>query len=104
VGKPVGRDLLGGLVTVPVALGCARDPALRDVVRRVLAARRDGRPSPVPPGEVAARLERAGAFAAARDLAAADARAATRALARLPAGPWREWLHDKVTSALERTA
>ena len=104
VGKPVGRDLGGGLVTVPVALACAREPSLRAVVRRVLAARRAGHPSPVPLDDLAAELERAGAFAAARELAAADARAATLALGRLPAGPWREWLHETVMGALERTS
>jgi octaprenyl-diphosphate synthase len=104
VGKPVGRDLAGGLVTVPVALACERDPGLRNVVRRVLAARRLGSASPVELPDLAARLERAGAFAAARELAAADARAAAAALARLPAGPWRAWLDETVRRALERTS
>jgi len=104
VGKPVGRDLWGGLVTVPVALACARDPAVRATVRRVLAARRDGAASPVPLPDLAAQLARAGAFTAARDLAAADAGAATAALGRLPAGPGRAWLEETVRRALERTS
>jgi octaprenyl-diphosphate synthase len=104
VGKPVGRDLAGGLVTVPVALACERDPTVRATVRRVLQARREGAASPVELAAVAAHLEHAGAFAATRELAATDGRTATEALGRLPAGPWREWLHETVKRALERTS
>jgi len=104
VGKPVGRDLAGGLVTVPVALACERDPALRVTVRRVLEARREGAASPVELPDLAACLARTGAFTAARELAAADGRAARAALARLPAGPWRGWLDETVRRALERTS
>ncbi|MBI5478031.1 MAG: polyprenyl synthetase family protein [Deltaproteobacteria bacterium] len=103
VGKPVGRDLWGGLVTVPAALAGERDPAVRVMVGRVLQARRDGAASPLELPELAAHLERAGGFAAARELAAADGRAATEALGRLPAGPWRTWLETPVRRALERT-
>jgi octaprenyl-diphosphate synthase len=104
VGKPVGRDLWGGLVTVPVALACDRDPAVRATIGCVLAARREGAPSPVPLAAVAADLRRTGAVAAARALADADARAATAALGRLPAGPWRAWLDETARRALERTS
>jgi octaprenyl-diphosphate synthase len=104
VGKPVGRDLWGGLVTVPVALACARDPDVRATVRRVLAARRAGVPSPVPLAALAADLRRTGALDAARDLAAADGRAAILALGWLPAGLWRDWLEQTASRALERTS
>jgi len=104
VGKPVGHDLADGLVTVPLALACERDPELRVTVRRVLEAGRAGAASPVELPDLAARVERSGAFAAARELAAADGRAAAAALARLPAGPWRGWLDETVRRALERTS
>jgi octaprenyl-diphosphate synthase len=104
VGKPVGRDLDDGLVTVPVALACERDPTVRATVRRVLAARQAGVPSPVPLAALAAELRRTGALAAARELAAADGRAANLALGWLPAGLWRDWLEETATRALERTS
>jgi octaprenyl-diphosphate synthase len=104
VGKPVGRDLEDGLVTVPVALACERDPAVRATVRRVLAARRAGAPSPVPLATFVAELRRTGALDAARELAAADGRAAILALGWLPAGLWRDWLAETASRALARTS
>jgi len=104
VGKPVGRDLWDGLVTVPVALACERDPAVRATVRRVLEARRTGAPSPVPLAALAADLRGTGALEAARDLAAADGRAAILALGWLPAGLWRDWLEQTASRALTRTS
>jgi len=104
VGKPIGRDLLGGLVTVPVALGCERDPAVREMVSSVLRARQQGAESPFPFERLKDALVRAGAFEEARALAAHDTREALEALSRLPESPWRSWLEEMARRGLERSA
>jgi octaprenyl-diphosphate synthase len=100
LGKPHGRDLAEGLVTVPVALGVRREPALRDAVRRMWRAGGDGGAADA--SEVRGILERVGAFAAARQLAEDDAARAGAALAGLPAGPWRERLSEAARRAVAR--
>jgi octaprenyl-diphosphate synthase len=91
LGKPPGQDLAEGLVTVPAALGLERDPELRGAIRAAWdAAGGDGGRAA---DEVRGRLERCGAFAAAR---------AGEALAGLPAGPWRDRLAQAARAAVSR--
>lgn len=104
LGKPTGRDLLDGLVTVPVALGCGLDRGLRREVRLVLEARAAGRQDHPPMAGIKAALEAAGAFRATRELAAQDVAAAQAALSFLPPGAWRDWLARAAFHVLDRNA
>jgi len=102
LGKPPGRDLAVGLVTVPVALGAERDPSLRDAVGAFWRSGVDGNEAAERLAELRRRLVRLGAFDAARELAQADARRATEALEMLPPGPWRDRLAAVALLAVER--
>jgi octaprenyl-diphosphate synthase len=102
LGKPPGRDLAVGLVTVPVALGAEREPSLREAIRGFWHAAGDGREAAERLAELRRRLARLGAFDAARELAQADARRATEALGVLPRGAWRERLARAALLAVER--
>jgi octaprenyl-diphosphate synthase len=103
LGKPTGRDLLAGTVTVPVALGLDRDPAIRLLVAGLWAARDRGADPDGALEDLRARLAHCGALDAARALAAADAAAAAAALDPLPAGPWRDRLASVAAAAPGRS-
>jgi len=103
LGKPPGRDLEDGLITVPVALGCARDPGLRNAVRDFWAARRNGgAQADALVRTLRVRLADAGAFDETRSLAHEDAARAAQALVAFPAGRWRERLAAAAAAAVDR--
>lgn len=95
LGKPIGRDLLTGLITAPVAIALERDPSLKKMVLEIwryadqdVSATRD-----VPPlATLRDRMEQVGAFAAARGLALAAADRASAAASSLPVQLWRDQL------------
>jgi heptaprenyl diphosphate synthase len=79
IGKPLGTDLKEGVFTLPVLIGCERDPSLRDALAH---------------GErelefVLGRLEECGAIEAAFEVAEREAGAARTAIASL--GTDAEW-------------
>jgi octaprenyl-diphosphate synthase len=102
LGKPPGQDLALGLVTVPVALGAERDPSLRNALGDLWRTGVAGGDDAQRLGELRARMVRAGAFEAARELAEADVRRAVAALDLLPRGAWRERLARAALLAVER--
>jgi geranylgeranyl pyrophosphate synthase len=95
IGKPPGTDLKEGIFTLPVLIGCERDPEIRALLaggERALDV-------------VLPRLEAAGAVSEAFRMAEAEGRAARRALASLEAtGDWVDALDTIVSGVMAQAA
>jgi octaprenyl-diphosphate synthase len=102
LGKPVGQDLVAGEITLPVAMALEREPELRHVVREVWRRTRANADTSALLLELRDRMVASGTMAAAVTRAEDDAAAACARLAGLPAGPWRDALHELALSAVAR--
>jgi octaprenyl-diphosphate synthase len=101
LGKPIGRDLELGMVTVPLAIALERDRSLRRLVRSFW---RDGKQAGRTLERIHERMARVGAFAETRRLAAEDAARAMAALGSLPSSRWRDHLREIARNLLQRAA
>lgn len=100
LGKPNGQDLADGLVNLPLALACERDPTLRSAVRAFWSAGAGARASRR--RALRSTLRRIGAFEATRAIARDDIRRAVAALEPLPRNSWRDWLATAAAAAADR--
>ncbi|MDQ3620207.1 MAG: polyprenyl synthetase family protein [Actinomycetota bacterium] len=89
-GKEPGTDLREGVFTIPVLIGCQRDPSL---ARRLASGDRQL-------GSVLPSLEASGALTAALDIACEHGRRAEGALAELPDEEWAASLRTIITGVL----
>lgn len=95
IGKPLGTDLKEGIFTLPVLLGCERDPSLR-------AALADGERDVM---TVLHRLESLGAIEEAFQLAEREARMAREALSSMGrGGEWVDALDTVITGVMAQAA
>jgi geranylgeranyl pyrophosphate synthase len=102
LGKPIGRDLVMGMVTVPLAIALERDPALCEEVRCIWDGARAGDELSPRLLRLRDRMVRVGAFAAARRLASEEIARALAALDGLPSGRWREHLRSLAQAVIQR--
>jgi geranylgeranyl pyrophosphate synthase len=102
MGKPIGRDLVIGMVTVPLAFALERDPALREELRRIWQDERAGKDLLPRLVRLRERMAQVGAFAATRRLAGEETARAVAALDRLPPGRWREHLRSLTQAVMQR--
>jgi octaprenyl-diphosphate synthase len=100
LGKPVGQDLISGLITLPVALALEREPSLRDELLQLWDAAEDEAAARVE--ELRARMAELGAFASTLEMADQDAKRAASAMRTLPASPWRDHLIEFAKSLVSR--
>jgi octaprenyl-diphosphate synthase len=101
MGKPIGQDLLEGVVTIPVAIALTRSPDLRHDLQNVWKSKDNGeREAAI--SRFRDRVDETGAFDATIRLASDDAARAADAIMALPRGAWRDRLATLAAAIVNR--